>query len=260
MSAQEIVEVVGELVPDEGAALEQQHGSQALAVAREIETALLPHLEGDPAYAPLWQRFSATPQAMAPALAGVVQGLLAADAALARRLDTLLAEYQQASAPAVTTINTGGGAYIGGSVKVKGGDFVGRDKTAVRITGDGNVVGDYSSATVVKRTGTELDEVTALFQQALELARAPKRPPEEREDLEAAVEMAQQETEKGEEADKNLLNKALDVLLEKGPDVLEIVLQAILNPAAAAGKGARMLARQAQKSLGKRRKNPQATA
>lgn len=133
-------------------------------------------------------------------------------------------------------INTGGGAYIGRDVKIEGGDFVGRDKVTVT------------------RTGAELDEVAALFQQALELARAPQRPPEEREDLEAAVEMAQQETEKGEEGDTSLLNKALDVLLEKGPDVLEIVLEAILNPAIAAGKGARMLAREAKKSLEKRRK------
>jgi hypothetical protein len=139
-------------------------------------------------------------------------------------------------------IDTGGGAYIGGSVKVEGGDFVGRDKVTVT------------------RTGAELDEVAALFQQALELARAPQRPPEEREDLEAAVEMAQQETEKGEEADTSLLNKALDVLLEKGPDVLEIVLEAILKPATAAGKGARMLAREAKKSLEKRRKGWETTA
>lgn len=139
-------------------------------------------------------------------------------------------------------IDTGGGAYIGGSVKVEGGDFVGRDKVTVT------------------RTGAELGEVAALFQQALELARAPQRPPEDQEDLEAAVEMAQQQTEKGEEADTSLLNKALDVLLEKGPDVLEIVLEAILNPATAAGKGARMLAREVRKSLEKRRKDSKTVA
>jgi hypothetical protein len=156
-------------------------------------------------------------------------------------------------------VDTGGGAYVGGDVKVKSGGFVGRDKTEVRITGDGNVIGDHSSATVIKRTGVEVDEVAALFQQALELARAPGRPQEEREDLEAAVEMAQHETEKGEGADASLLNKALDVLLERGPDILEIVLEAILNPAAAAGKGARMLAKQAKRSLEKHRKNLETT-
>jgi len=125
---------------------------------------------------------------------------------------------------------------------VSGGDFVGRDKIA--ITGDGNVVGDHSRATVIKRTGMAGDEVAMLFDRALALAR--RKPPEVREDLEAAVETAQEETQKGDAADKGLLNKALDVLLDKGPDILELVLDAILNPAAAAGKGARMLAKQAR--------------
>ena len=153
MGAQEIVEVVGELVPDDGAALEQAHGPQALVVARQMEAALVPRLEGHPAYAPLWRAFRAAPLQQAPALAGVLQVLLAADAALARRLDALLEEYRQAKGVSGTTIRTGGGAYVGGSVTVRSGDFVGRDKREVRITGDGNVVGDGSSATVVKRTG-----------------------------------------------------------------------------------------------------------
>jgi len=157
-------------------------------------------------------------------------------------------------------IDTGGGAYVGGGVTVKGGDFVGRDQTEVHITGDGNVIGDYSSATVIKQAGADVEQVAALFERALELARAPQRPPEAREDLAAAVETTQRETEKGEQADTSLLNKALDVLLEEGPDVLEIVLEALLNPAAAAGKGARMLARQAKKSLEKRRKGSESAA
>ena len=153
MGAQEIVEVVGELVPDDGVALEQAHGPQALAVAQQMQATLVPRLEGDPAYAPLWRAFRAAPLQQAPALAGVTQVLLAADAALARRLDALLEEYRQAKGASGTTIRTGGGAYVGGSVTVHGGDFVGRDKREVHITGDGNVVGDGSSATVVKRTG-----------------------------------------------------------------------------------------------------------
>jgi len=253
MSAQEIVEVVGELVPDEGVALERQHGPQALAVAREVESALVPRLERNTMYTAVWQQFRAAPDGeAAPLLVAAVETLLKADAVLARRLDDLLAEYRRAAHATGMAVNTGGGAYVGGSVTVKDGDFVGRDKT-VRITGDGNVVGDHSRATVIKHTGADADQVVALFERALELARAPQRPPEEQEYLEAAVEMAQQETEKGERADPGLLSKALDVLLEKGPDVLEFVLEAILSPAAAAGKGARMLARKAKEGLEKRR-------
>ena len=112
MGAREIVEVVGELVPDDGIALGQAHGPQALAVARQVEAALMQHLEGDPAYAPLWRAFRAAPLQQAPALTGVVQVLLAADAALARRLDVLLEEYRQAKGATGTTIRTEGGAYV----------------------------------------------------------------------------------------------------------------------------------------------------
>ena len=250
MSTQKIVEVVGELVTDDGERLRQQHGSQALTVARDIEMALAPRMEGNPAYAPLWQQFKTAPQQQAPALAGVLQVLLSADEALAQQMDKLLEQYQRAVRPAGNSVSTGGGAYVGGSVSVEGGDFVGQDQ--YNVEGDAAIARDQASAVVDKRTGLGADEVQALFGQALKLAR--QKPPEVREDLEAAVETVQEEAEAGEDADKRLLNKALDVLLEEGPDVLEIVLNAVLNPAAAAGKGARMLAKQAKKSLAKKHK------
>jgi hypothetical protein len=249
MSAGEIVEVVGELVVDDGKTLEEEHGARALTVAREMETALVPRLEEDPAYAPLWQQFRATPKQQGPVLEGILRVVLDADAALARRLDDLLEAYRQAQGAPRQHVNTGGGAFVGGSVSVQGGDFVGRDKTTV--TGDGNVMADHGSTAVLNQ-GVEAGEVAALFDRALALAR--QEPPAVRENLEAAVEMVQEETAAGEEADKRLLNKALDVLLEEGPDVLELVLEAVLNPAAAAGKGARMLAKQARKSLERKRK------
>ena len=148
-----------------------------------------------------------------------------------------------------TTVNTGGGAYVGGSVTA-GGDYVGRDKT--KITGDGNVIGSNNRVSVTKTNGVPGDTVAQLFAQALALAQ--QQPEEAREEVEAAVEIAQEETAAGEDADKRLLSKALDVLLERGPDILELVLNAILNPAAAAGKGAKMLANQAKSVLEKRRK------
>jgi hypothetical protein len=64
--------------------------------------------------------------------------------------------------PQPNGVDTGGGAYVGGNVTA-GGDFVGRDK--VVVTGDGNVVGDHSSATVIKQAnqGATLDEFRALL-------------------------------------------------------------------------------------------------
>ncbi|MEJ5310499.1 MAG: hypothetical protein WHX52_12050 [Anaerolineae bacterium] len=50
-----------------------------------------------------------------------------------------------------TTINTGGGAYVGGNVTT-GGDFVGRDK--ITIIGDGNVIGNHNQVAVNKPATT----------------------------------------------------------------------------------------------------------
>jgi len=248
MSTQEIVEVIGEIVPDEGITLEQRHGSQALAVAREIETALVPRLEGDPAYAPLWQQFRAAPQQMAPALAGVVQVLLAADAALTRRLDGLLAEYRQASAPASTTISTGGGAYIGGDIKVTGGGFVGRDQ--VTITGDGNVVGDYSSATVIKQTGDPeaLARAFAQFYAAVEAR--PDTSPEDKADLKAELKELEEEVTKGKQANEDFLTRRLRNIKRIAPDILEVVTATLANPAAGFAMVAQKVAQKAQAAAG----------
>lgn len=248
-NVQEMVDVMAEVVPDGGTALAHR-APQALAPAQAMEAALAPRLEANPTYAPLWQAFQAAPETSKPLLVGVVQMLVQSDPALARALDGLFSDYRQATANSGTTtaINTGGGAYVGGSVTTSG-DFVGRD--SINVTGDANVIGNGNQVSVHKSSGVPGETVAQLFAQALALAR--QQPAVVRDDVEAAVETAQEETEAGEEADKRLLSKALDVLLDKGPDVLEIVINAILNPAAAAGKGAKMLAKGARDALGKRR-------
>jgi len=248
VKAQEIVNVLAEVVPEGGATL----APAAREKAQVIQAEIVPRLEANPLTAQAWHGFQADPQSGAAILASALQLLLAADVALAQKLELLIAAYNQAARPTggtTSTINTGGGAYIGGGVTTSGGDFVGRDK--VQITGDGNVVGDHSSATVIQQSN-DMASVAAIFEKALTLAK--QQPVEVREDVEAAVETAKEEAEKGEGADKSLLNKALDVLLDKGPDVLELVLDAILNPGTAAGKGAKMLAKQARGALEKKRK------
>jgi hypothetical protein len=54
-------------------------------------------------------------------------------------------------------VDTGGGAYVGGNVDTGGGDFTGRD--SIRITGDGNVVGDHNRVNV-NRPGARVDTRT----------------------------------------------------------------------------------------------------
>lgn len=228
MNSQEIVEVVGELVLDDGETLEQLHGSRALAVAQEMVTTLAPRLENNPAYAPLWQQFQAAPQEQAPALEGILKVLLNADAALARRLDKLLDEYRQAKGSARSEINTGGGAYVGGSVSVSGGDFVGRDKTT--ITGDGNVIGDHSSSTVIKQ-GVDPEAVARAFRALYSaVEQKPNLPPQDKADLKAELQELETEVVKGEDADEGFIARRLRYIKRMAPDILEVVVATLINP------------------------------
>jgi hypothetical protein len=52
-------------------------------------------------------------------------------------------------------VDTGGGAFIGGGVDTGGGDFAGRD--SIRITGDGNVVGNNNRVNVNKSNATRVN-------------------------------------------------------------------------------------------------------
>jgi hypothetical protein len=227
MSTQEIVEVVGELVVDDGKTLEQQHGSQALTVAREMRTALVPHVAQNPAYAPLWEQFQSAPQQQAPALAGV-QVILGADAALARRLDALLAQYQRAKgASSSTNIDTGGGAYVGGGVTVSGGDFVGRDKV--------------TSTTITQ--GADPEAIARAFKQFYNAVEArPDIPPADKEDLKTDLQEVEKEIAKGKEADESFVMCRLRNIKRMAPDIWEVVLATFANPVAGLGVVANKIA------------------
>ncbi len=253
---QEIVEIIGTVAQDPGAALALPAGREARAIQEAVAETLAHH----PDYRQNWTQFQARPEAHRPIMIGVLQVILAEDPALARRLEELLARYREALAAGrqetrtvtasgerniaaggdirdntVTmgdTIDTGGAAHVGGNVTVTHGDFVGRDQKKKMYH------------------GVQDETVARLFEHALDLAR--QQPPAVRDDVAAAVETVKEEIE-SEDADKRLLSKMLDLLLDKAPDILELVVEAILNPAAAAGKGARALAKQARAALQKQR-------
>ncbi|HDQ72936.1 MAG TPA: hypothetical protein ENN19_12695 [Chloroflexi bacterium] len=241
--ADDVVEVVGELIIDDGETVTQQHGARALTVARDMETELASCLADDPAYGPIWRQFQATPQQHAPALAGVMQALLSADAALARRLDDLLDQYRQASH---TAIDTGGGAYVGHSVTVQGGSFVGRD--SVQITGDGNVIGDGSHATVTKTQGVSGEALARLFDRVYR--KIESRPPDadvDKAELTETVEKIQAEVAKGEEANPNKVRRWLETLGLMADDIVEVTVACLLNPAAGVATVIRKVAEKARK-------------
>ena len=91
--------------------------------------------------------------------------------------------------------DTGGGAYVGGDVKA-GRDFVGRDQ--ITITGDGNVVGDQSSATVIKQVteGATLEEFLRLMAELRQTLPASGLDADTAEVVEADVKVVEEQAQK----------------------------------------------------------------
>jgi len=254
--AEQIVNVLAEVVSDEGAAL----NPQALAQARAIQGEIVPRLEANDLTARAWQTFQQSPQAQAAGLIPAVQLLLGANAALAARLDALLRAYQQAQQPAskqetrtVTAsgergiaigrdardnefnmgdrIDTGGGAYVRGNVTTKGGDFVGRDK----ITQQGADAGALARA-------------FAAFYQAVQ--QQPDLPPEDKADARAELQEVEAELRKGAEADEGFIRRRLRNLQRMAPDIYDVVLTTFANPLAGLGMVAKKIAEKMQAEAG----------
>ena len=111
-------------------------------------------------------------------------------------------------------IDTGGGAYIGGSVDTGGGKFVGRD--------------DYST------TGASAEEVAKAFEKIYAAIEArPNTSAQDKADLKAEMKEAQAEAAKGEQASEDFLSRRLRNIERMAPDILDVAESALAGPAAA---------------------------
>ncbi len=240
--AEQIVNVLAKVVPDDGASLRQRDGPAALAAAEKIHGELVPRLKENVGYAALWQQFQADPTAQAEILAAIIASILVANPGLARRMDSLLNEFREATG-ASTTVNTGGGAYVGGSVAVTNGDFVGRDKRTTTITGDGNVVGDHSSSTVIKQQGADAAAIARAFADFYSaVQQQPDLPPRDKADVQAELEEVETELQKGEEANAGFIRRRLRHVQRMAPDIYDVVLATFANPIAGLGLIAKKIA------------------
>jgi len=86
----------------------------AQSTVQAMKAQIVPRLEANPLTASTYKPSSLTPKT---ALVSALGLFLAAAVALAQKMDALLVEYRQAApvAHTTTTINTEGGAYIGGA-------------------------------------------------------------------------------------------------------------------------------------------------
>lgn len=136
---------------------------------------------------------------------------------------------QEGNKPDQPTVNTGGGAYIGGSVNTGGGKFVGRD--------------DRST------TGLSGDEVARLFESIY--ARIDARPDTgeaDKSDLKAEVQEVQAEIAKGDEANEDFLTRRLRSIGHMAPDILDVVLATLSNPTAGIAAIVRKVAQKVRES------------
>ena len=109
-------------------------------------------------------------------------------------------------------VDTGGGAYFEGDVEVTGGDVVGRDQ--------------YKS-------GLSAAELQQLFEPIYEqIATRPDTSPDDKADLTADVRDIEEEVAKGDGADEAFLAQRLRNIGRMAPDILDVVVAALANPAA----------------------------
>ncbi len=220
--------LIGKILPSVIACLIQ------VAVMLGLGMLVLPLL-GPPAFnsgnAPLAVALVALLMALCSSGPGILIAVMAA------HLDALLQAYQQATRY-TTTVNTGGGACVGGNVDVKGSDFVGLDKhiTITIITGNGNVIGDHGSSTVIKQQGANAEALArafAAFYTAVQ--RKPDLPPEDKEDRHAELQEVETLLQKGGEAREAFIRWRLRNVARMVPDIYDLVLTTFANLVARLG-------------------------
>ncbi len=150
-------------------------------------------------------------------------------------------------------VDTGGGTYIGGDVDTGGGDFVGRDKV-VRAEGPGSVAigGNVSGSNIVTGSGNVVaSRVEATFSSIYQqIDQHPQLAAEDKADLKAETREVESELKKGDQADESFLARRLRNIRRMAPDILDVILAAMANPAAGFGMVAKKVAEQMKAGAG----------
>jgi hypothetical protein len=135
-------------------------------------------------------------------------------------------------------VDTGGGAYIGGGVKVSRGDLVGRDQITYgdRVRGDKITTGDITDSTVAvgrggqatSAVGLTAEDLDRLFQPLMEAVR--QAPPDRRDEAMEMVEELEAEAAKGEKADDTIMAKLINGIVDLVPDAVAAVTSIFATP------------------------------
>jgi uncharacterized caspase-like protein len=168
----------------------------------------------------------------------------------------------------VRKVDTGGGAYVGGSVDTGGGDFVGRDKIVHgdevrgdkvmgdKVGGDKITVGDISRSTGVAigrgaqatvTQGLGGDEIARLFAEVYQQIKTRSEDPDvDKEELTETVQKIQGEVARGEEANPHKVERWLKTLAGMADDIFEVTVACLTSPAAGVATVIRKVAQKAK--------------
>lgn len=124
---------------------------------------------------------------------------------------------------------------IKGNVNIKKGDFVNGDKTV--IVGNDNKIGNRETTQQI------------FFEELIrKVEQRPDTSDEEREDLKATIDEFKTETQEGKKANEKILSRHLRNIKRIAPDIADVMLSTLANPAAGFAVVIQKVAKKAQES------------
>ena len=95
MDETDVVQILTEMLVDNGRTFELQYGSQALANIQEMASVIAVRLQEETAHIRLWEEFIADPLDKGPELEGVLEMLFEADGNVAAQVNGYLEEFNR---------------------------------------------------------------------------------------------------------------------------------------------------------------------
>ncbi len=148
---------------------------------------------------------------------------------------------------------SGSGLQIGGSVHVTGGDLIAGDKNVKIDKGGVYVGGGVQGSNIItgdsNKVANQESSREMLFTDLIEkIKKRPDTSNEDKEDLQVNVAEIKAEAAKGEQADESFLSRRLRNIERIAPDIAEVVLITLTNPAAGFATIVKKVAERANKS------------
>lgn len=252
MKEREVVQLLRDLMIDDGETLRERDGPEAVTAARDLADFVSARLSEDVAQQSLWVEFREDPEGTAAELTGILEALVEADPGLALRMERYLEEYHRVlSPPGPRRVRE-----ARRNVKTEGG-VMDISLTAEDATLDIEPQSDYGRGTYLRgnvvpgtqpkepgvtfeafefrgqvvRFGPNAPDVTVLFQQLYETVEGrPDLNPEAQAELKTELQEVQALVAlQEEEVDQEELARHLQNIERLSPDVLQLLLNGLME-------------------------------